>query len=181
MLGRIDSVGPEWLDPIRVARRIITGFPDSQGDYLAAGVSGIELDILADPVLVGSMRIFLYGPGGAWSTLNPVMVPAGSGWGHFTFDLTAGELVSVPPGSSPQDLGPGTGVLTDTLASVQTFLLRHNTPPTPSPTGSHDDHVTGSLGFDNITAVPEPSIALLCGLAAGSLLLRYRPVRHGIR
>jgi len=140
------------------------------GDYLNASVTFIEADILSDPTLPGSMRIFLFGPGGTWSTLNPVMVPAASGWGHYSFGLTSADLVFVPTGGAGGDPGDGTMTLNDTLGSVQKVLLRHNTEAFPSSTGSHADHVTGTLGFDNITAIPEPATALLSLLATTSLL-----------
>lgn len=146
------------------------------GDYLNAAVTAIDADILGDASLNASMRVFLFGPGGTWSTLDPVMVAAGSGWGRYRFELTASDLVLVPPGSGSNDPGAGTGILNDTLASVQTVLFRHNTGATPSSTGSHADHVTGELGFDNIAAVPEPGTPLMWFLgSAAFLLLRRRP------
>jgi len=145
------------------------------GDYLAAGVTAIEADILSDPSLTGSMRIFLFGPGGTWSNQSQVTVPAGIGWNHYSFGLSSADLVFVPagPNPGPNDPGEGTMTLNDTLASVQTVLFRHNTPAFPSSTGSHADHVTATLGFDNITAVPEPT-ALLLSLIAGIPLLLHR-------
>ena len=138
------------------------------GNYLTAGVGGLELDMAASLDL--QIRIALNGPGGFFSTATPKPLTSSAGWQHLSFDLDLSELVYV---------SGGTGTLTDTLAAVQTLLIRHDSDPTPSPPGLHPEHVLGTLGLDNIEAmaapVPTPSAAAMGAAAAGLLVfLRLR-------
>jgi hypothetical protein len=119
------------------------------GDYVAAGVQRIRMDVLPErdpndvsPVL--SLRIAVDGPGGFFSTATPVEVVSGTGWQPVEFGLSPADLVYVTG---------GTGQLVDTLSAVTTLLFRHDSDPSPSPPGTHPEHITATIGIDNIEAV----------------------------
>ena len=120
------------------------------GNYLAAGVRAIDMDVISKGPVNLMLRIMLFGPGGNFSTAAPVSVPAGSGWQHVTFGLTPADLVHVT-GSNSGKAPDGPGILTDTLSNVTTLLIRHD--PFLTPPGRHPQHVLGVVGLDNITAV----------------------------
>lgn len=128
-----------------------------QGDYTAAGVTGISL---AANVTLGSspvsMRIAFDGPGG-WFASTPVSV--GGGWNTYLFSLTPAGFTHVPAGG-------GTGTFADTMAAVTRFEVL-------SGDGAVDYRATGDIVqagvstntilIDNVTAVPEPATgALAC-------------------
>lgn len=109
------------------------------GDYAAAGVSRVELDMRntgSNPLVV---RLVLFGANGdRWSSNSSVSLPAGSSWTHVAFNLQAANFT--------QTLGFGT--FNDTITNVGRLMFRHE--PTISSGGSA---VTGQLGLDNITAL----------------------------
>ncbi|HJR05549.1 MAG TPA: hypothetical protein VKA83_28140 [Methylomirabilota bacterium] len=121
------------------------------GDYIAAGISGIRMDLNNVGSTGLSLRVLLSDATGAaaanaaFSTI-PVLLPAGSGW--------VTELFSIAPG----DLTPGVGSVTAALHNTVQLQLYHAVGAT-----SAADSVTGTLGVDNITATPGPSSALLLG------------------
>jgi len=135
------------------------------GDYLAAGIKAISMDADTISVTTGpvnlSLRIVIFGPGGAFSTKVPIVVITSGGWQNIEFGLTRSDLVRVF-GSSPnpsgyQDPGAEINDLTATLRNVENLLIRHDSDPDPSPIGTHPEHITADLGIDNITAVTGPA------------------------
>lgn len=120
------------------------------GDWLNAGIVSLEMDVQVSDDF--EFRLALFGDGGMWSTITPVSVLANLGWQRLSFDLTTADMVHLPNGSGGQFI-VGTGVLADTLANVTTVLIRHDPAVTPTPAGSHPEHVVGVAGLDNITAV----------------------------
>ncbi len=139
------------------------------GDYIAAGVTSIELDVnrIAGPDDI-SLRILLFGPGGTWASANLVPVLPTGNWQHISFGLDAADLVYVPGSLKVPD---GTGVLADTLANVERLLIRHDS-AVPTVPGNHPPHISATLGIDNITAVPEPSTISLLFVGASLLCNR---------
>lgn len=124
------------------------------GDYLSAGVTGLVVQLNN----FGSnrdlaLRFSLFGAGSVFATTNEIVLSANSGWQVFHFGLGETDLTRTL----------GTGTLAQTLAAVDILLLRHDPDPISAPGGSNP--ITATLGIDNITAVPEPTSALL--LAAG--------------
>jgi hypothetical protein len=129
------------------------------GDYLAAGIRAIEMDVKTFSVASGpdnlSMRIVLFGPGGAFSTKEPVTIITEDDWQHIEFGLTRSDLVRVLGyGAIYEDPGPGIDNLTETLSDVETLLIRHDPAPNPTPIGLHPEHILATVGIDNIAAVP---------------------------
>lgn len=134
------------------------------GDYISAGIEAIAMDVNTISITTGpenlSLRIVLFGPGGAFSTKEPVSVITGGGWQHIEFGLTRSDLVKVPgAGANYFVFPPETDDLTATLHQVDTLLIRHDSTPDPTPIGQHPEHIMAALGIDNITAVlgPAPS------------------------
>lgn len=132
-----------------------------QGDYTAAGVTGISL---AANVSSGSspvsMRIAFDGPGG-WFASSPVSVSGG--WNTYSFSLTQAGFTHVAAGG-------GTGTFADTMAAVTRFEVLSGTGAVGYRAGAdivQAGNSTNTILIDNIAAVPEPSALAL--MAAGSV------------
>jgi hypothetical protein len=134
-----------------------------RGDYPAAGIRAVEADINhlvgTDPV---ALRIAVIGPGGFFSSTTPTPITTGR-WDHYVFGLTASDLVYVTGGS---------GSLADTLSAVDKLLFRHDIAASPTWPGFHPQHITATVGFDNIYATPEPATMTLMALAGLTVLRR---------
>jgi hypothetical protein len=135
------------------------------GNYIAASIEAIDVDLNntgTDPL---SVRIMLLTPGcdlgaagcTAWTSTNAVLLATGSGWVGATFSIAEADLTRVL----------GSDSYTASLQNVERLLIRHDD-GTPSPPGAGSIvSGTAGLGIDNV--LPEPSGLL--GLAAGALLL----------
>ena len=126
------------------------------GNYIAAGVTGIELDIRS-PVANSDrfIRIAIVDStrNSGYSSTTGFSVPGGAGWFHAFFSLSATELTAI---NSPPPLN-------DLLANVFELRILHAN----SPSLSGDNAGNGVLThFDNIRAVPEPSTICLAASAA---------------
>jgi hypothetical protein len=137
---------------------------DWQGNYIAAGVTGISL---AANVSSGSspvsMRIGFDGPGG-WFHSSTVSV--GAGWNTYSFSLIPSHFTHVSAGG-------GSGAFSDTMASVTRFEVFSGAGAV-SYRSSGDilqaGTFTNTILIDNIAAIPEPSTyALLLMAGAGAL------------
>ena len=124
------------------------------GDYLSAGVGAISMDL---NLLAGSsavqLRILIFGPGGSFASIDRTPPVIQIDWNNYVFGLNASELVHV---------ANGTGVLDDTLAAVTKVLVRHDY-PIPTPPSFHPQHITATVGIDNITAlssIPAPAATI---------------------
>lgn len=115
------------------------------GDYLAAGIDAIAMDVrnlgatplalrlqLSDPAPGSLVR----GDNAAFSTVA-VNVPAGGGWTRVAFPVDADSLTA------------GSGTVLDALANVTDLRIFHN--PNPRFPGPRID---ARLGVDNVTARP---------------------------
>ncbi|HKA15671.1 MAG TPA: hypothetical protein VKH41_11685 [Myxococcota bacterium] len=147
------------------------------GDYGAAGVARLTFDLVnfgPDPV---SLRITLFTPGcnsggtacTAWTSTDPIVLPAGSGWVKAEFALAEPDLTRFF----------GSDTLAASLANIERLLLRHD-PDALDPPGVQNP-VNAIIGVDNITALPEPTGA--SGIETGILAilltkLRRKPKRY---
>jgi hypothetical protein len=132
------------------------------GNYIAAGVSTLSFQLNnlgANPL---ALRITLLGPGGAFTTTNETVLAATSGWVSVEFGLGEADLTRTQ----------GIGTLAQTLAGVTTFLFRHDPDPISAP--MQGNPVTGTLGIDSVTAVPEPGSAFLLATGLAALALQRK-------
>ena len=119
-------------------RLIVINSTQWTGDYTSAGVETISMYMNNFGSSDLSMRIALQGPLDYFWSINPVSVPANSGWVTVQFPVQAGDLTG------------GTNI-SATLAGVLSIRILH------SVSGNYiADIVTAQLGIDNITAAEEP-------------------------
>jgi len=94
----------------------------------------------------------------------PVSLPTGGAWQSATFDLLPAQFTLVG----------GSASLSNVLDSVTTMRILHAAAP-----AWNGDSVVGTLGVDNIQAIPEPaSLLILAGCAPVLWLLRRRHRAH---
>lgn len=130
------------------------------GDYITAGVTAIEMDVLNSSGQDVHMRLLsLFGGGGDYTSLNATIVPDDGQWHHIVLSVLPGDLVSV-----------GGFDYNATFSALPRLMLRHDADPAAG--AGQGDAIMGVLGFDNITATPEP--ATLGLLALGGLLFVRR-------
>lgn len=137
-----------------------------QGNYIAAGVNLIVMDVNNLGQTDLSLRLLFENNSNAAVSTNAIFLPAGSGWTRVTFMIGAGNLTALQ--------GSVIGALTD----VEELKLFHN-PAVDFP----GPFINAQLGLDNITAgatsVPEPVTLLLLGSGlAGLSMTRRRSKRH---
>ena len=136
------------------------------GDYIAAGVVRLNFQLNNTGPNPLELRIALFGPGGRFTSTNETVIPPSSGWVSVDFNLDNASLTQTQ----------GFGTLAETMAAVDTVLIRHDPDPI-SPSGEQNP-VTGQLGIDNIKALPEPSLALLQIAGIAALALLYTLARY---
>ena len=132
------------------------------GNYTAAGITTISMDLLNLGTTDLSIRLYLENPMNAPPTDDAVsqaiFLQAGGGWTHADFGIDAQSLTSLH------------GNLNTLLSNVTALRIVH-TPSAEFPGAP----IVGMLGVDNITAaVPEPASAVLLIGGVGALLFLYR-------
>lgn len=137
------------------------------GNYLAAGVTAIRMDVNNLGATDLSLRLLFeqVGPMGptdvAASTL-PVVLPAGSGWRSVLFPIGVANLTALD------------GSVAAALANVNAIRIFSN----PA-VGFPPPAFAAQLGLDNIRAVPEPVTLLMLGTGLAGVLARRRRTATG--
>jgi hypothetical protein len=121
------------------------------GNYIAAGVTGIQVDMINLNTTTLQMRLVVFGLGSRWTSSTAVTLSPGSGWQHVMFPINPSSLTRVL----------GSATFTDTLSDANQIMFRHDG-GTPSSGG---EAINGTVGMDNLLAVPAPGAAGI--LAAG--------------
>lgn len=135
------------------------------GSYLAAGVTAIRLDMANFGESDLAMRFMIFSGLNLFTSTVPADVPADGQWRSYVLGMNPADLTQVG----------GSGDAESALANVQQLLIRHDTDGTSGIPGGTP--VIGTLGMDNISAIPEPAafaLLALCALTAA----RPRRVNH---
>ena len=128
------------------------------GNYTAAGVTGVQMDLVNNSGQLLSMRIGIEGGSSQnrWTSSTPIEL-APSERGTFLFQLDSNSLSSA-----------GGSDLTAALADVTQIRILHNA----TAGDFRGDLVSGSFTVDNITLVPEPTSSLMLALGLTTLLMK---------
>ena len=134
------------------------------GNYIAAGITRIEVDLLNQSNVTLSIRfgfefdLIQNAPG---YLTAPMVLPVGSGWQHFSIAITPGAVIAVGAPSPYSTF----------FTNIQELRIINSA----GTSNLNGDPVVGQLGIDNIRAVPEPGVTAL--LAGGLLLVGARFLR----
>lgn len=135
-------------------------------NYVAAGVTSIEMDLKNFGSTALTIRIaFKTGTGQAdpgYVSTTGFSLAVGSDWQHATFSLSDMNAANGSPGT-----------LNSVLSNPAEMRILHSA----AANTVHGDNFVGTLGVDNIRAVPEPASAGLVSLGLGALALRRRVPR----
>jgi PEP-CTERM motif len=139
------------------SRLVVINADQWTGNYIAAGITAIEMDVRNFGSSDLTLRLLFEDPAGAPPENMAVTtvgksLPAGSGWTHVTFSISPGDLTAI------------NGDVTAALSGTTFFRLFHNVPAAFGPV-TGPDAIAATLGVDNISAVPEP--AALASMLAG--------------
>lgn len=175
LTGGPEGAGDEFL---QITSNGVAGTPGSRlvalnatqwaGDYLAAGITTIEMDLknLGNTEL--TIRLLFEDPipgppANEGVTTFGAVLPVGGDWTHVVFSINPGDLT--------MQFGSANAVLGNTT------VMRIIDSPTPT------DPITiaGQLGVDNIeaAAVPEPATLVITSTGLLALAARYRRRRAG--
>jgi hypothetical protein len=138
------------------------------GDYTAAGISAISMDLRNLGSTDLSIRLYFENPTGGLPTdtavSDSVLLPSGSGWTNAEFRIDSLSLTGLE------------GNVETLLANVTALRIIH------SPLAEFPGFpIVAQLGVDNVTAVPEPSSLGLLGLGLlGLLAWRKKHESHRI-
>ena len=141
-----------------------------KGDYTAAGVTALQVDLVNLGSSALQVRAYLSGvivdtsghrQGGGFVSTIPFELPPDAEWYRVTFHVTAADLTWIPNSLN--------GNVEAALRSVNTISFRHQVNISDGGSGTP---TMGSWGLDNITAVPEPASFMM--LAVTTAMLRRR-------
>jgi hypothetical protein len=132
------------------------------GDYLAAGVTSVRMQVNNQGATDLMLRLILTGAGPdttapSLTTASAVGIAAGSGWTTVSFSLASADLQ-----------GPAYDLV---MSDVRRLTLLHSPIPVAHRVGAPD--IAAQLGVDNITAVPEPATLVLAAMGFAALMCRF--------
>lgn len=130
------------------------------GNYITAGVSGVRVSMQNRGTSTLRVRMVLFGLGNRWTSTNFVTLNPGAGWQTVTFGTGQADLTRVL----------GFETYANCIGNVNQIMFRHDA-STPSSGG---ESLVGTLGLDNITAVPGPGTGVLMGIGCVWGLRRRR-------
>lgn len=137
------------------------------GNYLAAGVTRIDMQMANLGATEMHIRIAIEGAGSRFGSTNAFVLPADGIWRDVSFFLSVGSMSQIE----------GTATLDEVLAGVEQLRLL-SASAGPSWRG---DRIAATLAVDNIAAVPLPAAVWLLGGALLTLVGRrsgrLRPAR----
>ena len=144
-------------------------FAEWSGDYLAAGIDRIQMDVRNFGNTDVHLRLLFLelapGPVNLAFSTQAIVVPAGADWTAIQFNITPGALTS--------PLGSATGA----LSNATELRIFHN--PDPFFIPGQMPAIAANVGVDNITALaPEPATLWLFGAAAFVGARRRWTARH---
>jgi len=131
------------------------------GNFSAANVLDIALDLRNPNLTELDMRVVIHGPSGSrWTSAVPAVVPADNLWHHYVKSLRQTDLMNVVGGDT----------YAGTITDVSRMQIRHEVTP-----GSGGTPFTGAVDIDNVSSVvPEPATLAPLGALAVSLACRRR-------
>ncbi|MFO0832254.1 MAG: hypothetical protein U0637_10505 [Phycisphaerales bacterium] len=140
---------------------IDTGGPEWTGDYLAAGITGIEADFLNLGATPLEMRVVLFqSAANRYTSTTASIIPADGLWHHAVFPINEASFTSVM----------GSLTYHDMITDVTELMFRHNAGAPAA--GGTPVFTTG--GFDNIHMIPAPGVLGAAGLVGLAGLRRRR-------
>jgi hypothetical protein len=129
------------------------------GNYVTPGVNRLEMDLKNFGTTGLRMRIGLEDTSGTrLVSTTPFILPGDNLWHHATFSLDAASFTKT-----------GSATVATALTRVRQLRIFHSVGA-----DYQGDPVAGSIGVDNIRAVPEPAAAGVLAVAALGLLARRR-------
>ena len=152
-------------------RLVAFNFTSWTGNYIAAGVTAISIDLRNFSAVDLAIRFAFQSEimqGGPGYLSQAMLLPANSGWMRFTISIAPGNLTAVNNPTSYNTF----------FSNVQWTRIIHATG-----NGSlNGEPVVGQLGIDNIHAIPEPGTTALAAtgllaLIGGALHRKRRAAR----
>lgn len=136
------------------------GEPRWLGNYLGAGVNALRCEMRNEGSTALEMRVVLFGLGTRYTSVTSVNLPVGGAWQTVTFPIGQSSLTQVL----------GNVAYNDMIINVTGIMFRHD-PGTPSSGGASAD---GTVGLDNIRAIPAPGAGCAGLVLLGALGSRRR-------
>jgi hypothetical protein len=132
------------------------------GDFVSAGVTRLDAMVRATGNAL-AVRVGILGSDGTIYVSQPaVPVPNDGAWHAAAFNLTPAGMVVVQ----------GTGTLATVLSDVSEMRIL-----SANAASWLGDSIVATMGFDNLTAAPEPGALSLLGIGVAGSLLRRRKSR----
>jgi hypothetical protein len=127
------------------------------GNYLAAGVTGVEMDLINFATDAMPMRVAIGNGTTGYGSTTALSLPADGQWHHLTFAISAASMTA-------GTMAPTFGQVISNVPTLNVFVSESTEIPTSGRNG---------FGLDNIHAIPEPaSISILLSGIIGFALVR---------